>query len=266
MKYRPNWHGRHYIYSIFISSYVCLETPTPLREEKGVREGRWVGGWERERDRERGGEGERGCVDRRIVHQSIGAQMGYCAQSGLNYSGVSNYDPSVKASYFWASDGDQGGVGPLRKTCFYLIFSSNWRHKWCSVCGPTLRLHELRFSSSASSLTCSPSICFRGLLFPSVKTGKSLLLHYFVPQFLRPDALRGTFDSNDQFPSHTRSLVPKLNSWHVKNLLFDLGIDFKSCLHVTCLCFHIHHLKSGKRQTVPSIVHEAGLVSETSDP
>lgn len=34
----------------------------------------------------------------RIVHQSVGAQMGKCAHRRLNYSGDSNYDLSVKAS------------------------------------------------------------------------------------------------------------------------------------------------------------------------
>lgn len=59
---------------------MCLETPTPLRGE-----------------RERG---ERESTEWRIVHQSVGAQMGNCAHSRLDYSGDSKYDPGVKASYF----------------------------------------------------------------------------------------------------------------------------------------------------------------------
>lgn len=53
-----------------------------------------------EREGEGGRETEREGTEWRIVHQSVGAQMGNCAHSRLDYSGDSKYDPGVKASYF----------------------------------------------------------------------------------------------------------------------------------------------------------------------
>lgn len=99
------------IYSTFV---ICaLKDAYDCEEESSKREReREIGDTQTRRER------DRDCMEWRIVHQSIGAQVGYCAQSGLNYSGDSNYDPSVIASYFWASARDPGGLDRCGKLAF----------------------------------------------------------------------------------------------------------------------------------------------------
>ena len=78
---------------------MCLKTPTPLREDKEA------GGTRRERR-------ERDRMERGTVHQSTGAQMGYCAHGRLKCSG----DSKCEGVLFLTRGSDR--CGKLASVCF----------------------------------------------------------------------------------------------------------------------------------------------------